>query len=653
MTEGAVARAEYELHVHGWLLRAMRAVLLVEQPEHPAAASLEAELVEIERRLGALPDGGPMDRLARRLKWNGHEAGFVWAAVALASNPRMLVHARVLDENAARGMSAALFVRIAGLEPEAARELGLAFLPGNAAARTGLLVAAPGHWVPAAVPWTPAPDLVRHLAGEPVGVEVLMDLEAPSEVTLLDAAQEHALGELRAVVASSEPLLVYVEGPALSGRRSALALASDRPVLALDLAVIAPTPAALAESLTMLRREAALRDAMPVVIGIEELTGTTDGRLRTLAQQIELSDRPVALIAAQRGLDVGARLPAVRIGWPIPDVATRGLLWRALGGAGEVDGIAQRFALGAGAIRRAVASARVLAGVPDGALTGPQLLAGIRQNIAERMGGLAEPVPTRQTWSDLVLADDVLAQVRALVGRVEHAHRVYEQWGYRTKMPRGVGVAAMFSGAPGTGKTMVAGIIARELDLELYQVDLSRVVSKWVGETEKQLAQVFDAAEAGHCLLLFDEADALFGQRSTDMKGANDRHANLEVNFLLQRIERFNGIVILTTNLEASVDKALKRRLAAHIVFQHPDEDERVPLWDKLLAADGAPLAPDVDKEKLSRLFPKMTGANIRNAALGAAFLAASERRPQIDHATIEQAARNEYRSMGHILTSP
>lgn len=144
-------------------------------------------------------------------------------------------------------------------------------------------------------------------------------------------------------------------------------------------------------------------------------------------------------------------------------------------------------------------------------------------------------------------------------------------------------------------------------------------------ETEKQLAKAFDAAEAGHVLLLFDEADALFGQRSTEMRGATDRYANLEVNFLLQRIERFNGIVILTTNLDASIDKALKRRLAAHVVFQHPDDEERTRLWRQMLAADGAPLARDIDPDQLSHAFPKMTGANIRNAALAAAFLAAAE----------------------------
>jgi len=365
------------------------------------------------------------------------------------------------------------------------------------------------------------------------------------------------------------------------------------------------------------------------------------------------------LVTTWRGLDVGTRLPSVRVEWTIPDVTTRARLWRAIGGAadgadGGHDQLAIRYPLGAGAIHRAVASAHVLVGRrPAGTpLTMAELSAGVRQNIAESMGELAERVVVRQSWDDLVLGDDVMAQVKALVGRVRHAHLVFEEWGYRSKMPRGVGVAAMFSGPPGTGKTMVAGLIARELDLELYQVDLSKVVSKWIGETEKQLAKVFDAAEAGHVLLLFDEADALFGQRTTDVRGATDRYANLEVNFLLQRIESFNGTVILTTNLDTGIDKAVKRRLAAHVVFQHPDDDDRVRLWERLLSASNAPLAPNLDFVDLARRFPKMTGANIRNAALGAAFLAAAEQRPRIDQATVAKAARHEYLSMGHVLAS-
>src|SRR5262249_9555102 len=153
---------------------------------------------------------------------------------------------------------------------------------------------------------------------------------------------------------------------------------------------------------------------------------------------------------------------------------------------------------------------------------------------------------------------------------------------------------------------------------------------KWVGETEKNLARVFDAAEEGHALLLFDEADSLFGQRSTELKGAIDRYANLEVNYLLQRIEAFGGITVLTTNLETAIDTALKRRLAAHIVFAAPEEDERIALWRRQTTTGAAPLAGDVDPEELAKLFPQMSGANIRNAAISAAFLAAADRTPRI-----------------------
>jgi SpoVK/Ycf46/Vps4 family AAA+-type ATPase len=250
-----------------------------------------------------------------------------------------------------------------------------------------------------------------------------------------------------------------------------------------------------------------------------------------------------------------------------------------------------------------------------------------------------------------VVADDISDLIAALIGRIRHAHQVLDTWGYRQKIARGAGVAALFSGPPGTGKTMVAGLIARELDLELYQVDLSKVVSKWVGETEKNLARVFDAAEAGHALLLFDEADALFGQRSTEMSGAVDRYANLEVNYLLQRVESFGGITVLTTNLETAIDAALKRRLSSHIVFAPPEEDERVRLWQRQSITGSAPLARDFDPEGLARAFPNMSGANIRNAAISAAFLAAADRAPHITNEHLTRAARAEYRSMGHMVS--
>jgi SpoVK/Ycf46/Vps4 family AAA+-type ATPase len=230
---------------------------------------------------------------------------------------------------------------------------------------------------------------------------------------------------------------------------------------------------------------------------------------------------------------------------------------------------------------------------------------------------------------------------------VRHGHLVFEQWGFNSKLPRGLGTAGLFSGPPGTGKTMVAGLIARELDLELYQVDLSKVVSKWVGETEKQLAKIFDAADAGHALVLFDEADSLFAKR-TEVKSAIDRYANLEVNYLLQRIESFGGISILTTNLDTSIDPALRRRLAAHIMFDPPEANERAILWQRLLPAD-APRADSLDFETLAQDFPDMTGSNIRNAVIAAAFLAAGEGSIITQHHLV-RAGRGEYRAMGRVL---
>jgi SpoVK/Ycf46/Vps4 family AAA+-type ATPase len=195
---------------------------------------------------------------------------------------------------------------------------------------------------------------------------------------------------------------------------------------------------------------------------------------------------------------------------------------------------------------------------------------------------------------------------------------------------------------------MVASLVAKELGLDLHQVDLSQVLSKWVGETEKKLGQIFEAAGSGHCLLLFDEADALFTKR-TEVRSSNDRYANLEVNFLLQRIEAFQGVVILTTNLDASIDPAFRRRLAAHIVFWPPDEDERAQLWRGYLTG-GIPLAAELDIEALVHNFPDLTGAHIRNAVLSAAFAAAS-RKSVVSQAALESAARNEYATMGRVLS--
>jgi SpoVK/Ycf46/Vps4 family AAA+-type ATPase len=303
--------------------------------------------------------------------------------------------------------------------------------------------------------------------------------------------------------------------------------------------------------------------------------------------------------------------------------------------------------MAAGEIARVVTAARVAARARGAAAPSERELSeGVRAAIGQRLRGLAERVEVRAGWDDLVVAEDVRGQLADLVDRVRHAYQVLESWRFRSVVARGGGVAALFTGSPGTGKTMAAGLVARALELDLYQVDLSAVVSKWIGETEKNLSRLFEAADAGQALLLFDEADALFAKR-TDVRGSNDRYANLEVNHLLQRIEAFGGVAILTTNMDASLDPALRRRLAARIDFWPPDEKERAALWRRLL--DGrAPLAADVDPGRLARKYGALTGGTIRNAVVAAAFRAAAAG-TKLTQALLERAAADEYQAMGRI----
>jgi SpoVK/Ycf46/Vps4 family AAA+-type ATPase len=273
--------------------------------------------------------------------------------------------------------------------------------------------------------------------------------------------------------------------------------------------------------------------------------------------------------------------------------------------------------------------------------------AGIRAVLDDRLSGLATRITVSQSWDDLVLPDDQIAALVEMVARIRERRRVYEDWGFAAKLGKGLGVSALFSGPPGTGKTMAAGLIARELGVDVYRVEPSRITSKWIGETEKNLAALFDAAEAGHAIMLFDEADGLFGKR-TDIQSSNDRHANQEVNYLLQRLETFTGICILTTNHESAIDEAFRRRLSIHVRFPMPDADERMRLWRTTVPAS-APISADVDFRRLADAFV-MTGGYIRNAVLRAAFVAADQNSAIVgEH--LERAARLEYEAMGRVVS--
>ena len=253
-----------------------------------------------------------------------------------------------------------------------------------------------------------------------------------------------------------------------------------------------------------------------------------------------------------------------------------------------------------------------------------------------KLEDLAQRIVPCATWDDLVLPDLQKQTLHQLAAQVRHRMQVYETWGFAAKGRRGLGVSALFTGASGTGKTMAAEVLARELRLDLYRIDLSAVVSKYIGETEKNLKQVFDAAEEGGVLLLFDEADALFGKRS-EVRDSHDRYANIEVGYLLQRMEAYQGLAILTTNLKSSLDTAFQRRLRFTVNFPFPDAVQREAIWCKVFPE--ATPTNGLDHKKLSQL--NVAGGNIRNIALNAAFLAAQSGTP-VEMANLVEAAKLE-----------
>jgi len=443
-----------------------------------------------------------------------------------------------------------------------------------------------------------------------------------------------------------EGAFAIVSGAPSSGRRTAcvsVAHAKGRVTLVVDCARFTDELGMAASQMRRIARETRLLGCVLVLAGIDALD---EARLTILASE---------LVAPLRGpvfATSGVRVPRVR--WPrahlaielgTPSSHERAVMWQRSLGCGSADDaryLASRFPLAPGLVVRAAKIARSRAE----ALAEDDVYAGIREVLDDKLGEHARRVVPTQAWSDLVLSGDQVHAIRELIARIRQRNKVYEEWGFAKKVGKGLGVSALFSGPPGTGKSMVAALIAKDLNLELYQVDLPKIVSKYIGETEKQLAALFDAAEAGHAVLLFDEADALFGKR-TEVKSSNDRYANLETNYLLQRMETYTGIVLLTSNHESNIDPAFQRRLSLHLRFDLPGLEERELLW-KAMLPEAAPVDDDVDFADLANRYV-MSGGYIRNAALRAAFIAADEGR-SIGHAHLERAARQEYEGMGKLV---
>ncbi len=431
---------------------------------------------------------------------------------------------------------------------------------------------------------------------------------------------------------SGQAVLAFY-GPDQVSQRAAARLCVariGRPLLAVDMAAAIGDELSPLQALRLALRDARLLGAIPYVFNWDACLAERDTSPPDVLGQL-CAYPDLAIVSAQKtwraaGIDRGR--PLFWVEFPVPAYSERYALWEHFVGqaalAGEMDlaPLATQFALTSGQIRDAVASARDIAAQESRPLQNQDLFAAARAHSNPRLSSLARKIIPRYLWSDIILPDDQLTMLHELVAMVRARPLVLEEWGVGKKLASSNGVTVLFAGPPGTGKTMAAEVIAAELGLDLYKIDLSTVVSKYIGETEKNLEKIFGEAQNSNAILFFDEADAIFGKRS-EVKDAHDRYANLEISYLLQRMEAYDGVTILATNLRANLDEAFTRRLQFAVDFPFPEEADRLRIWETLFPPD-VPRAPDLDLGLMARRF-KLAGGSIRNVIVSAAYLAASE----------------------------
>ena len=638
-------------------------------------ARIEAKLTEAQTQGQPLP----FDMLRRAFALTPTEQRALWILIAIEINPPLRQLMRYLVNEATRVYADVGLLQLLVYSSETTRELMLHELaPSSRLFRYRIVESLGSRRQQEDSPFLLRPlkihpriiELVHGLVRldrELTEIAVLLPSLSPHEVLVLPDEIKRETTQLvrNALDAATHGLAssaIVLSGPEGAGRKSLLhgaARAAGCGVLQIACDRLASDPETLQREVRGLLREAALFHAMPLFDRLDTLAANPDSGRGDRSSIIdrELADflgpvagtcgrgdtRPIVL---SRGL--------VMIDVPMPTEAGRAQIWqRALSvapGAFDPDRAAARYPITGGLNMKAAESAIAHArgrGV-DQPILDDDLHAGVRATLDTKLSALGVRITWRQTWKDLVLPEDSLHEVREFISRVRHRRRVYEEWGFARKVAKGLGLSALFAGPPGTGKTMVAGIIADELSLDLYQIDLSRIVSKYVGETEKNLAGVFDAAEAGHAILLFDEADSLFAKR-TEVKSSVDRYANLEVNYLLQRMETFNGITLLTTNLDASIDDAFRRRISFRVDFPMPETEDRERLWRAMIPKE-ALVDPGLNFRQLATKF-EFSGGYIRNAVLRAAFFAAHDNGP-ISMSHLQRAAALEYAAMGKLAHS-
>jgi len=515
-----------------------------------------------------------------------------------------------------------------------------ALVPSGPLRRLRLIEGDPGRGLTAA-PLRIDERILHYLAGinllDPRLASLLVPAPAPEAIaeehrelarTIALDFTSHSATQSSLAPSSGQSPIVHLYGDDPEGQRDTAALAAaqaGRRLFALRAGEIPADASGLEQLMLLVSRESTLlQAALLVECGAAELTGP----VRSLIERLV-----APAIIASRGLFQASRaLARYELNKPRPAEQKR--LWQqAMGPAadsldGFLDNLAGQFRMSA----RAIHATAAMYGT-----AGPHAIwSGCRAAAQPRLEELAQRIVPAAAWDDLILPEAQKATLHQIAIQARHRMTVYETWGFAARGRRGLGVSALFAGESGTGKTLAAEVLAAELGLDLYRIDLSAVISKYIGETEKNLRQVFDSAEEAGAVLLFDEADALFGKRS-DVKDSHDRYANIEVGYLLQRMESYQGLAILTTNLKSSLDRAFQRRLRFVVEFPFPDIAQREAIWRRAFPA--ATPTDHINPAALAQL--KVPGGSIRNIALNAAFLAAAVDRP-VAMANILEAARLE-----------
>jgi hypothetical protein len=496
-----------------------------------------------------------------------------------------------------------------------------------------------------------APDQATPLADRPVkvadrlaafllGAGGLADVAAGGATRHVvphpSAGRDDAVERVAHQLAAATRLPLVVFGPDAG---AIVAAASGRPILLLAAREL-DRPHVVADA----RLAATLARSLLCIDGLDDLTPSERGRL--LRGIDESPDRTVLIAASRRDALAVSDRPTLTVEVPTPSFSERTRAWGELTGSEDVREVAAKFRLSieqieaAGEVGAIAARAR-----GESVPTADDLHAGARQASSSRLAELATQLDPAYAWGDLVLPERQLDLLRSISAYLRHRDQVLSEWGYEATVSRTQGLKVLFAGESGTGKTMAAQVLGAVLGLDMFRVDLATIVSKYIGETEKNLERIFTAADGSNAILFFDEADALFGKRS-EVSDSHDRYANIEVAYLLQRMEAYPGAVILATNFRRNIDDAFVRRLDFVIDFPFPEPEDRRRIW-QLVLPEAAPLADDVDLDFLANQF-KLSGGAIRNCSLAAAFRAADEG-TQIEMRHLVRAVAQEFGKQGRL----